>query len=737
MKRLLKILLNPYSFIGGKRVSVMLQMSATECGAACLAMILNFYGFETTVSSCREKIGVGRDGIPAITLVHTARQFGLQARAFSTDLEQLSQIQLPAILFWEFNHYVVLEKWDGSNATIVDPTTGRITISSDELSRKFTGVILTFSRGDDFKPHKNVEQPAWRRYISFVTENRKAKNLLKQVFFVALLLQITVLSIPLFTKFIVDHVIPFGLINVYTWIGYSVLLSAFMHMLTMLVRSLLLIHVQAHLDAQLTQNFFGHMMTLPFKFFQERSTGDLLTRLNSNFTVRELLTNQTLTAIVDSMLVLFYLIVLLIVKPIYGLVVGGLGLLQILLIILTSQSVHQLSKRELVAQAESQGFLIQAIRGIATLKATGAETETLNQWSNLFYHQLNVSVKRNQITAVVTTIISTIRVLSPVFLLWWGVRYVLAGTMTLGSLLALNAIAISFLAPLYSLVLTAQNLQIVAAHLERVMDIFDATSEFQDSFQGELANLNGEIELRDVSFRYTERSPWILKNLSIKIAAGQKVAIVGQTGVGKSTLAMLLLGFYEPECGQVLFDRNNRDIYDMRSIRQRFGVVLQDSFVFAGTIRNTIAAGLDDVAFERVVKAAQVAEIHEEIIRMPMGYETFIAENGSSLSGGQKQRIAIARALVKKPSIILLDEATSNLDQLTESRIQNNLDEMNCTQIVIAHRLSTIRNADLILVLKDGVVVEMGTHDQLMAIQDTYYSLVNISYQQLETEYQL
>lgn len=446
-------------------------------------------------------------------------------------------------------------------------------------------------------------------------------------------------------------------------------------------------------------------------------------RLGSNTMIREAFTNQALAAVLDGALVIGYLAILLLRTPFLGLWVLGAGALQVALLLASSRQLRNLSQRSLAAQAASQTYLIEALNGIATLKASGTEELALSHWSGLFANDLNASLATGHCSAIIDTAMTTLRTVSPLLLLWVGTLQVLHGVLSLGVMLATVALATAFLEPLSSLVSNAQRMQLVAAQLERISDVLSAEPEQDRRLTCQTRRLTGRIELRNVSFRYDPNAPFVLRDVSFAIGPGQKVALVGTTGSGKSTLAMLLLGFYAPTYGEILYDGVPLDRLNLRALRSQFGVVLQESFLFAGSVRQNIAFCNPGLAFEKVVDAARLAAVHEDIIQMPMGYETRIVEGGAGLSGGQRQRLSLARAVAGARAILLLDEATSHLDTMTENLIEKNLSRLSCTRIVIAHRLSTVRNADQILVLDSGSLTETGSHDELLLKRGHYAAL--------------
>jgi ATP-binding cassette, subfamily B, bacterial len=705
------------------RVPVRLQLSAVECGAACLSMILSYFGRPTTVAECRERMGIGRDGVTAETIAKAARSYGLRVKAFSVkDLTEFKYVSLPAIAHWNFEHFVVIERWSPQQIEIVDPGGGRCQLSAIQFEAAFTGVVLTFERGIQFDSQSTRNRFSWRTY--WIEHVAQVPGLLLQILGTSFLLQVLGLALPILTKVLVDRVLPSQSIGVMPIIGIGMAILVLAQIVTHYLRAGLLIYLQARLDARLMLSFFEHLLTLPFSFFAQRTTGDLLMRLSSNAMIRETLTSQSLSIILDGTFVVGYLVLLLVQEPWFGIAVLTVGIFQIALLLGTTKSMHDLMQQDLWTQAESQSYLVEALKGIETLKASGAEDRTLDHWSNLFFKQLNVSLQRRHLSAVIDSAMLALRTFSPLLLLWLGTMFVLNGTMSLGTMLAFTAIAVAVLTPLSSLLSNGQQLQLVGAHLERLTDVLEAKPEQDLRLVRVAPKLTGRIELNHVSFRYDPHAPWVLRDISLAIAPGQKIALVGRSGSGKSTLAKLLLGLYQPTEGEIRYDDLRLQTLNFRTLRSQFGVVLQEHSIFSGSIRQNITLNHPHLSLDEVIQAAQQAAIHDDISKLPMGYETRIAEGGSGLSGGQLQRLAIARALVNQPAILVLDEATSHLDVKTEKQVEQSLSNLPCTRIAIAHRLSTVRNADLILVLDSGRVVEQGTHSVLLAREGIYASLV-------------
>lgn len=702
--------------------------SELECGAVCLAMILAYYDRPTSVAEAHERCHVGRDGATALDISNAGRSYGLRVTPHgSVELDELERLRLPAVLHWSFAHFVVLERMrSGGGATIVDPGAGRRDIDREELSRCFTGVALTMEPGEAFaRGDGDVdEDPAWKLLARRAFRAPKVRGLIAQILLASLALQLLGLSVPLLTKTVVNTILPLQLDDVMTILGLGIGVILVTQLVLGLLRGLVLVNFQARLDNELMVSFFEHVLSLPYPYFQERSTGDLIQRLSSNTQIRNVLSNQTLTAFLDGTFVIVYAVIMIVTSPMFGLVAVMLGVVQIALLIATAKRMTRYVTAELAAQGSAQGFLVESIGGIEAIKAAGAEDRTLAHYSDVFSEQVQTLIQRGRLQSMIGAVTSAVQRLAPLLLMYIGARLVLDGSLDLGTMLAMISLAQLFLTPLSSLVQAGMQLQQVTGHLDRIAYVLRATPE-QDRTGAQVAHrLEGRIEFDDVSFRYDESSPWAIRHLSLVIEPGQKIALVGPTGSGKSTVAKLLLGLYEPTEGEIRFDGVPLSRLDLRTVREQCGVVMQEPTVFNGSIRRNIAYNDPTLPMDNIERAARLASLHDDIMAMPMGYETLVAEGGSALSGGQRQRLAIARALARDPRILVLDEATSALDSVTESAVSAHLAASGASSLVVAHRLSTVQGADQILVVRRGDVVEHGTHDELVDRGGVYTELV-------------
>ena len=703
----------------GRAVPYVPQLAMADCAAACVGMTLAYHGRYVPLEELREATGTGRDGTDASGILAAAEHYGLTARAVKADVGDLACLPRGSVLHWDFNHFIVFEKVTRKGVGVVDPAMGRRTIPAAAFGKSYTGVAIILEPGTGFTRGGQAHPSPYRYLRPILAQGVLAR----QAVILSVLVQVLALAIPLFTAIVVGRIIPDGDRHLLVILAVAMAAIAAYYFLASFVRAHVLLHLRTQLDRQVTTAFVRHLTDLPYAFFLSRSAGDLMMRLQSNATVREILTAGSLSAILDGGTATLYLILLLVISPLLGALVFGLGAAQVTVMILARRKNQRLMKESLEAEARSESYAYQLLSGIEDLKAAGAEERAVEHWSGLFAREIEVALGRGRLGALVGSGTGALQLASPLALLAVGAVLVLQGQLSLGTMLGLTVLGAGFLEPLALLVVTGLDLQLLGSYMARINDVLDAPAEQQGRDVRRAGRLSGHIRAEGVSFRYSPLAPLAVDGVSVEIRPGQLVAIVGRSGSGKSTLARLLMGLYEPEAGSVRYDGTDLREFEVRSVRRQLGVVTQGSYVFGASVRDNIALSAPGLAQDEVIRAARLACLDQDIDAMAMGYATMLVEGGASLSGGQRQRLVLARALAPRPLILLLDEATSALDAVTEAAVYRNLASLGSTCIVIAHRLSTVSRADTIVVMDGGRVIEQGTHDALLARGGFYREL--------------
>ncbi|MFT3696205.1 MAG: peptidase domain-containing ABC transporter [Kofleriaceae bacterium] len=706
-----------------KAVPFTQQLEWTDCGAASLCMVMAFHGKEVKLAEVREAMGIGRDGVSAKAILDTAEKYGLTGRGIKVNIEQVKLLKQATILHWEFNHFVVFDRIVKDGVRIVDPATGPRDVTMADFARQFTGVAIELLTTARFTKQK-FEKGRLKRYVD---ELLSEKGLFSRIVVISLFLRLLALAMPLVTGMIIDKVVPRADYSLLYVCLATIAGMTIFNIISEVVRSFILLHLRIALDTRMTLGFLDHMVSLPYSFFQRRSTGDLMMRVDSNGTVREIVTSKSMSAILDGLFVLLYAGVIFYVNPLLGIITILMSGVEALVFLCARPTYQRLLAADLDKQAKAHSYMVQLLGGIETLKCAGAERLGLEKWSNLYTDEVNVKMQRARVSSYVDSIRGAVASLGPMLILTIGATSVMSDKLTIGTMLAMNSLATSLFGPLSALVSSALELQLVKGHMDRIDDVLQTPVEQDRDAVVQPPRLRGHVTVKNLSFKYGEQAPLVVQNVSLEIPPGSSVALVGPSGSGKSTLLNLLSGLYKPVAGEVHYDQKPLHDMDLRSVRQQIGIVPQHPFIFGGTMRENIALASPGAQLDRIQYAAKVACLHDDIAEMPMNYDTIISDGGGSLSGGQRQRVAIARAVLRNPTLMLLDEATSALDNSTEKKVTAGLETLRCTRITVAHRLSTIRNCDLIVVMEKGKVVETGNHDQLVAKGGLYAALLAAS----------
>jgi ATP-binding cassette subfamily B protein len=700
------------------------QQSASDCGAACLVMVGRYWGKQFSLNRLRELARVNRSGSLLKGLITAAETIGFVTRPVKASLDQLAKQQLPAIAHWEGNHYIVVYEIKGDRVVVGDPALGQRTLTAREFQAGWTDYALLLQPTVLLTEAQEAKTQFWQ----FLELVRPHQLVLLEIFVASLLIQIFSLVTPLLTQLLLDRVVvQRSSLSLIAVIVGLLIFGLFKVAMTGL-RQYLLDHTAQRVDAALIVGFIRHTLRLPLSFFESRYVGDIIARIQENHKIQRFLTGEALSIVLDLLTVFIYiglmfwyswqlaLLALAIVPPF------------LLLALVATPFLQKVSREIFTALAKESSFLIEALTGVTTIKSMAVEQRVRWQWEQLLNRSIAKTFSGQVISNQLQIFSSTIEVLASTAILGYGAWQVIQNQLTIGQLVAFNMLLANVISPFKRLTILWNQLQEVVISVERINDVLDAEPEEDLNHQPRqiMSSLKGHLSFQAVTFRYhPDNETNVIENLSFEVLPGQTVALVGRSGSGKTTVSKLILGMYAPTDGKVLIDGQDLTTVSLQSLRSQIGVVDQSNFLFGGTIRENISISHPEANIEEIRHAAVLAGASDFIEQLPLSYEAPIGERGGMLSGGQCQRLAIARALLGNPRLLILDEATSNLDAESERIIQTNLNTIlkGRTTIVIAHRLSTIRQADLILVLDQGILVESGTHSELMTKKGHYFYL--------------
>ncbi len=694
-------LLESLNFGWRKRVPQILQTEAAECGLACLAMICRYFGMNIDLFNLRRRFGISSHGATLGVLIDIAAAVNLKSRALTLDLNEIGQLKTPCLLHWDLNHFVVLVAVRRNKFVLHDPAFGRRVVSEQEMSQHFTGVALELWPGSEFT------RSGERSRLSLLGMMRHVdglKGFLLKVFSLSLVIEAVNLLLPVGTQLVMDHVILaedhdlLGLICI--GLLFFILFRTFVSML----RAWLTLVMNSLVDVQWKAGLFDHLMRLPLAYFEKRKLGDIQSRFSSLETIRTTLTSSLVNSIIDGLMVIGVFVMMMLYGGWLVWVVLGFTLLYMGLRIFTYRHYRQASEEQIIKGAKANSHFMETLYGISTLKALGLAPTRAQQWLNLNIDTTNATIRLTKLDMVFGGMNTLIGMVDQIVILWLGASMVIDGQMTLGMFVAFNAYRGQFSDRAANLINMALGLKMLALHSDRLTDIVFTEPESAAVDSRVLPEGDAlAFEVRDVAFRYDNLSAPVFSGLNMKVEPGESVAIVGPSGIGKTTLMKVMAGLLSPAQGEVLVNGMDISSIGVNNYRRSIACVLQDDKLFAGSIAENIAGFDAQKDQEWIIACAKHSSIHDEIMRMPMGYETLISELGGSLSGGQKQRLLIARALYRRPNLLFLDEATSHLDTVNESNINAAIAGMKITRIFIAHRLSTIESADRIVDLSPPV----------------------------------
>lgn len=709
------------------KVPTILQMEATECGAASLSMIFAYYGKHIPLEQMRIEIGVSRDGCNAGSIMRAAKRHGFECKGFRKEPEALRELDMPCLIHWNGNHFVTLEGFKGDYIFINDPAVGRRKLASEEFNDCFTGIVLTFKPTEKFE--KSAKQhTAWQLIRQRLSGQY---GILFKLFYVGLLLVFPGLILPVLSQMFIDDILVAGytdwLTKILVFMGCLIVLKFGLQY----YRDLVLQKLKTKMTITSGMSFLAHMLHLPMSFFDQRYSGDLVNRMGNNTEVSAFLAGDLAETILNIFVAVFYLFILMYYSPIMTII----GLLNVAVCIGVVYFSRNYISEASIKQQMSGGKLFGAVcAGLSitdTLKASGAEDEYVHRVLGYQVKHANMEQDQTRIQKILNAIPETTGNITDVIHMLVGGILVINGHMSIGMLTAYVSLFDSFIEPVNKLVTFAQKIQTLKASITRVEDVQKYPEDIRYAEKDKKAHparkLTGEVELRDVSFGYSPLKPALIENFNFHLFSGESIAFVGSSGCGKSTVSKIVSGLYRPWSGQVLFNGKPMDEFSRSSLTAGIATVSQNITLFSGSIRDNLTMWNSNLLEADLIQAAKDACIHDFIMSCPGGYDYMLNENAMNISGGQRQRLEIARALATNPSILIMDEATSALDPLVEHQILTNIRRRGCTCVIVAHRLSAFRDCNQIVVMKNGKIVQRGSHKAMMLEEGPYRAFVNNS----------
>ncbi len=710
-----------------KRIILVKQHDETDCGAACLSMICFNYKKELSITKLRDILGTDIKGTTLIGLEKASVQLGFTAKAVRVDKDSLkSKFTLPAIAHLitdeGLSHFVVIRKINKNKIWISDPARGNKKLSIDDFFKNFDGVLLLLSPSQDFFKSKSKAKSVYSRFSKILMAQKK---LFTYAIITSFILTALGIVSSLFNKFLMDEILPYSLKKELLIYIIAFGLIALTQMGVGFIRQHMLLYLSQKIDIPLVLGYFKHVFNLPMKFFSTRKTGDILTRFSDSFTIKNVLSGIYLSIIIDVVMAIASAIILYLMNAKLFIVIVVLTLISAVLVYIFKRPYKKINLEQMEQSARLNSTIIESLKGIETIKGNANEERTMEKIEKDYIQSIRIGFRQGFLSNIQGSISSIISTGGNLVLMYVGAMQVINGNITLGTMMAFTSLAGYFMDPIGRLIGLQLQIQEAGISMKRISEILDIEEEQQDEDGGvNIDSVNGDIVLQDITFRYGYRSP-VLKNVNITIPESKKVALVGGSGSGKTTLSKLLLRFYDIESGSITINGTDINNININSLRNSIAYVPQNVELFSGSIIENLRIGNPYASKEDIEEACKMTGCDEFINKMPARYNSFLEEAGGGLSGGERQRLAMARALLKNTDFLILDEATSNLDFLSESKIYDTIfNKLNGkTMLIIAHRLSTIRNCDIIYVLDSGKIAESGTHDELLNNNNIYTKL--------------
>lgn len=695
-------------FSSHRHLPVIHQTEMAECGLACLAMIAGYHGHRYDLVTLRRRFPVSLKGATLKSLMETADGINLAPRALRVELDQLTEVQAPAILHWNMNHFVVLKKAGKQGITIHDPGHGRQDLDWETASKHFTGIVLELVPTSGFE---KKDEKLSMRLTDFWDRITGFKRALIQILILSLALQVFALGSPFYMQLVVDEAVVSNDVDLLTVLALGFLLLMLIEVTTRAFRSYVILVVSNTLNIQMANNLFRHLVRLPMSYFENRHIGDTVSRFGSLESVKELLTTGFVEAIVDGLMSLILVALLFIYSPKLALIVLLVVFIFLAIRLALFRPFRNLNEEAIIAGATEQSNFMETVRGIQSIKLFGKEVDRQTLWQNRYAEVVNTGIRLGKFRIGFDTANGILFGLENIVVVYLGANLILENALTVGMLYAFVSYKRQFTEKANALIDKAIEFRMIRLHLERIADIAKTPTERTlDSVPigtSTSRSLSGALELRGVAYRYSPNDPYLFKGLDLVIDPGEVIAIVGPSGCGKTTLLKIMLGLLSPSNGKVVAGGQELEKIGLRQYRNQVAAVMQEDQLMSGAIADNISFFDPEPDQGHIEQCAQMACIHQDIMAMPMGYNSLVGDMGTTLSGGQKQRLLLARALYQKPSLLFLDEATSHLDSQTEQHVNANLRQLNITRVMIAHREATIQMADRVVILQGGSLHEL------------------------------
>lgn len=715
------------------------QHDITDCGAACLATICKQNGYGIGITKIREVAGTDKQGTNAYGVIKAAEELGFSAKGVKGNKEAFfSEFPLPCIAHvivdGNLLHYVVIHKITKKQVIIADPGVGIVKLTPEEFfgevhnegkppKYQWSGILILLVKNETFTKG-NETKGLFGRFFHLLLPQKK---LLLHIFIASLVYTILGILGAFYFKELIDSVLPDGLRKTLMTLSIGVILLNIFKVVLSAIRSHLLLYLSQKLDIALLLGYYRHVLELPMNFFGTRRVGEIISRFNDAGNVRDAISGATLTIMIDTIMAVAGAVILCIQNVKLFVIAVIIVVLYVIIVLTFNKWYEKLNRKQMEDNSQLTSYMVESLNGIQTVKAYNAERKVKLETEIKFVKLLKSIFKLSWVSNMQSSFKIFVELVGGVIILWVGGVSVINGEMTIGALITFNSLLAYFLDPVKNLINLQPQMQTAVVASDRLGEILDLEAEKTEKESRKMAPLTlaGDIQIRNLDFRYGTRRQ-VLSDINLTIKKGEKVAFVGESGSGKTTLSKLLLHLYSPEKGEILINGNNIEDIRLECLRERIAYIPQETFLFSGSIYDNLVLGMDDVDMDNVVEAAKLAQAHDFINELPLRYETRLEENGANLSGGQRQRLAIARAMLKKPDILILDEATSNLDSITERALDKTINEFSkeMTTIFIAHRLSTIKDCDRIFVMDKGKIIEQGTHKELSESGGKYSELV-------------